>query len=126
VTWVPSVLVRKGRAGIGPLSLGEHSQMLPFLKNGFVSRCLHLWSFYLGDWDWEDHSSRPACADSLRNPISNNNQRKWTADAQVVERLLCKQSPEFKLQFYQKKKKCFCRLGTMTHIYKPDYLGGRD
>jgi hypothetical protein len=32
----------------------------------------------LGGWDWEDHSSRPAQANSWQDPISKITRGKWT------------------------------------------------
>jgi hypothetical protein len=46
---------------------------------------------YLGGRDREDHSLKPAQANSLRDPISKITRAKWTGGAaQVVEHLLCK------------------------------------
>jgi hypothetical protein len=47
---------------------------------------------YLGGWDQEDQSSRPARAKSPRHPHLQNNQRKKGAAsvAQAVELFLCK------------------------------------
>jgi hypothetical protein len=45
---------------------------------------------YLGASDLEDHSSRPAQANSSRDPISKITRAKWAGGAaQVVELLLC-------------------------------------
>jgi hypothetical protein len=42
-------------------------------------------------WDQEDQGSRPAWADSSRDPISNITRAKWTGGvAQAAEYLLCK------------------------------------
>jgi hypothetical protein len=61
---------------------------------------------YLGGWDWEDCSSRPAQANTSQDHISKKNQSKEIGGvAQAAERLLCKfKSPQFKLQSYQKEK----------------------
>jgi hypothetical protein len=45
---------------------------------------------YLGGWDWEDHSLRPAWENSSRDSISKISRAKWTGGvAQMVECLLC-------------------------------------
>jgi hypothetical protein len=45
---------------------------------------------YLGGRDWEDHSSRSAQTNSLRDFFSKITRAKWTGLAQVAEHLLCK------------------------------------
>jgi hypothetical protein len=52
----------------------------------------HAWNpSYLGGWDWEDQSSKPAQANSSLDPISKITSTKWTGDtAQAVECLLFK------------------------------------
>jgi hypothetical protein len=53
---------------------------------------------YSGGRDQEDHSSKPAWANSLRDPISKNPSQKWAGEvAQGV-------GLEFKPQYLQKKK----------------------
>jgi hypothetical protein len=48
-------------------------------------------SSYLGDWDQEDLSWRPALTNGSRDPISKITKAKWTeVVAQAVEHLLCK------------------------------------
>jgi hypothetical protein len=55
---------------------------------------------YLGSWDWEDFSSRPAQADSSWDPISKITTAKWTGGvAQAIEHLLLQaRSSEFRPQ----------------------------
>jgi hypothetical protein len=46
---------------------------------------------YLRGWDWEDHGSRTAWANSLADHIAKITRVKWTGGvAQAVECLLCK------------------------------------
>jgi hypothetical protein len=47
-------------------------------------------SSYLGDWDWENHGSKPAWANSLWDPISKISGAKCVRGMpQAVECLLC-------------------------------------
>jgi hypothetical protein len=62
---------------------------------------------YLEGWDQENHSSRSAWIDSLRDPHFQNNQSKmnWRCVSSGRVPASQVQSPEFKPQSY--KKKCF-------------------
>jgi hypothetical protein len=44
----------------------------------------------LGGWDWEDHGSKPALANSLQDHISKVTRKMNWRVAQVVQHLLCK------------------------------------
>jgi hypothetical protein len=67
----------------------------------------HTWNpSYLGGWNREDHSSRPAWANSSRDPphLQNNHSKMdWRCGSSSSAPALHLQSPEFKHQSYQKK-----------------------
>jgi hypothetical protein len=61
---------------------------------------------YLWGWGREDWGLRPALANSSRDPHLQNNQRKmdWRCCSSGRVPTLQVQSPEFKPQYYKKKK----------------------
>jgi hypothetical protein len=81
---------------------------------------------YLGGWNWENCSLRPAQANSSQDPISKITRAKWTGDvAQAVDHLLCKcesMSPNSRLT----KIHIYFQLCAVAYIYNSSYSGGRD
>jgi hypothetical protein len=74
---------------------------------------------YLGDWDQEDHGSRPAQTNSSGDPVSKIARPKWTWRCGSSGRAPVLQvwSPESKFQLYQKKKKNSLYVWICSHTY---------
>jgi hypothetical protein len=61
---------------------------------------------YLGGWDHEGHSSRPAWTNNSQDPVSKITRAKWTGGvAQVLECPLCKCEALSSNRSSEKKKK---------------------
>jgi hypothetical protein len=81
---------------------------------------------YLRGWDWEDGGSRPAQANSSRDPHLQNNQTKtdWRCGSSRKVSSLQVQSPSSNPS-PTKKKKLLPKPGAMAHSYNPSYLESR-
>jgi hypothetical protein len=69
-------------------------------------------SSYLGDWDQEDHGSRPAQANNSLDPHLQNNQSKmdWRCGSSSSMPALQAWSPKFKTQFHKKQMYIYIQL----------------